>query len=1116
MQIITAGERLKCILTMKLLILFTVITCLQASARSYGQTVSLSLQNAPLEKVFKEIKKQTGYSFVYTRAQLKNTLPITYQVKNGSLKDVLEQCFRNQPLSFVIEDKYIVVQTKATTVPPPTTQQLAMTIAGKVMNEDGEVLPGATVNAKKSNKATSTNERGEFILKNIDENEVLVITSIGYYKEEIEIDKRNYLLIKLRVAIGTLDETIVMAYGKTSRRLNTGNITKVTAEEIERQPVSNPLAALQGRVPGLFISQTSGVPGSSFSVAIRGRTTLDPSLSRNDPLFVIDGVPFEPGNLATNQLRSAANKPRNTTQGGLSPFNTINPMDIESIEVLKDADATAIYGSRGANGVILITTKKGKSGRTSVSINIYNGWSRVTRPMDLLNTKQYLQMRREAILNDGFTPQATNGAFSNGYAPDILVWDTTKFVDYKKLVIGNTAMKTDANLSLSGGKENTQFLISASYHRETNVFSSNLTDKRASLNFNITHKSSDKKFTIQLSGFYSNDQNNLIQNDLTQYINLPPNFDMYDSSGKPNWIQKGIAINNLNFLFSSVPAAELLKKYSSVNDNLLGNLQLSYRITKYLIFRSSLGYNKFGSDEESSTPKASLNPLLNALASASFGNSVSKSWIIEPNLEYTRSLKVGRINILLGSTLQERKTKAENIIATDYTSDLLLSSVNAAGQIRATNNHSQYRYTAFFGRINYNILDKYIINLSGRRDGSSRFGPANRFTNFGAVGIAWIFSNEKLINEDIAFISFGKIRASYGITGNDQIGDYRYLDLWSSSGTPYQAMPGLIPASLFNPAYQWEKNKKFETAIDLGLAKDIILFSAAFSINRSNNQLINYKLPNQTGFSSVIQNFPATVQNTTWELTVTSKNVTTENFRWTSSLNVTIPNNKLVSFPGLATSSYASLYKEGQSLNLIRLYQYEGVDPATGIYKVTDVNRDGIYNAEDFLFSKNIDPKYYGGLQNILSYKSFDFSFLFEFRKQWGRNYLAVLGNNQPGLAANQPNIVLNRWQNPGDIANVQKFTSSFAGAAAYGAAYLNNSDGSYSDASFVRLKNLSLSWLMPKQWLNRLHMESAKIYLQSQNLFVLTDYLGSDPETQDIFVLPPLKTVALGIQVKF
>ncbi len=1102
---------------MKLLILLTLVASFQATARGFGQTISLSLKDAPLETAFREIKKQSGYSFVYTRIQLKNIQPVNISVKNANIREVLELCFRNQPLSFVIEDRYIVVQNRADSAKSMhAPHQASIDVMGTVVSEANEELAGVTITAKKSGKATSTNDKGEFYLKDIDETDILLVTSIGYQPVEIELNKRTNIIIKLKVAIGSLDETIVMAYGTTSRRLNTGNITKVTSTEIVKQPVSNPLAALQGRVPGLFISQTSGVPGSSFSVAIRGRTTLDPSLSRNDPLFVIDGVPFEPGNLPTNQLRSAANKPRNTVQGGLSPFNTINPMDIESIEVLKDADATAIYGSRGANGVILITTKKGKAGHTGVSLNFYNGWSRVTRTMDLLNTEQYIQMRREAISNDGYFPQATNGAFSNGYAPDILLWDTTKFIDYKKLVIGNTAMTTDASLSLNGGKENTQFLISAGYHRETNVFSSDLTDKRASLSFNITHKSVDRKFSAQLSGFYSNDQNNLIQNDLTQYINLPPNFEMYDSAGKPNWIQKGVVINNLNFFFGTVPAAELLKKYYSVNDNLMGNLQLSYRIAKDIVFSSSFGYNKFSSDEESRTPKASLSPLSTAMASANFGNSVSKSWIIEPNLNYSKVNSKGRLGILLGATLQERKAESENINATDYTSDLLLSSVNAAGQVWATNSHTQYRYSALFGRINYALFDRYVINLSGRRDGSSRFGPANRFTNFGSVGAAWIFSNENFIKKSFPYLSFGKLRASYGVTGNDQIGDYRYLDLWVSTGSPYQATPGLTPGSLYNPYYQWEKNKKLEIAIELGFLKDNIIASLAYFINRSDNQLINYKLPNQTGFSSVIQNFPATVQNTAWEMAITSKNVAGQNFKWSSSVNITIPENKLVSFPGLESSSYASFYKEGESLNIIRLYKYDGVDPVTGVYKIIDVNRDGVYNANDFVFSKNTDPKYYGGFQNNFSYKNIEFSFLFEFRKQWGRNYLAVLGNNQPGLGANQPDIVLNRWRQNGDNVPVQRFTSSFAGPAAYGATYLNNSDGSYSDASFARLKNVSLSWIMPDDWMSKIRIKSAKVYLQAQNLFVITDYLGSDPETQDIFILPPLKTLALGFQLKF
>lgn len=617
MQIITAGERLKCILTMKLLILFTVITCLQASARSYGQTVSLSLQNAPLEKAFKEIKRQTGYSFVYTRAQLKNTSPITYQVTNGSLKDVLEQCFRNQPLSFVIEDKYIVVQTK--TVPTQTSVTVTdpIDITGRVVNESGEPLEGVTITAKKSGKMTVSNARGEFFLKGLNSNEIIVFTSIGYYKEELSVNNQSHLLITLRVAVGNLDETVVIAYGSTTQRLNTGNVTKVKGDDIAKQPVSNPLAALEGRVPGMVITQTSGVPGSSFNVEIRGRSSLDMNLSRNDPLFIIDGVPFEPGNLVSNQIVSAANKPTSTNLGGISPFNTINPLDIESIEVLKDADATAIYGSRGANGVILITTKKGKSGKTKVNLNVNTGWSKVSRTMRMLNTTEYLQMRREAFANDGYTPQVAV-QFGNGYAPDLLILDTTIYTDFKRELIGRTAHTTNAEASISGGSDNTFFLIGGAFHNETNVFSDDLTDKRTSLHFNVTHKSSNKKFESIFSGFYSNEKNKLIQTDLTQFINLPPNFVLYDSTGKPAWSQNGIPINYINSGLFTMPSAELLKGYISTNENALGSLQLNYKLHERISLKLNSGYNKFTSDEVSTNPRPSFSPLTSQLAFSKF------------------------------------------------------------------------------------------------------------------------------------------------------------------------------------------------------------------------------------------------------------------------------------------------------------------------------------------------------------------------------------------------------------------------------------------------------------------------------------------------------------------
>ena len=331
---------------MKLLILLTVVCCLQVSATGYGQTVTLSVKNTSLEKVFKEVKRQTGFSFVYTRDQLKNTQPVTINVVKAELKEVLSICFSNQPLSFVIEGNYVVVQTKNSTFRPAPQHDSLIDIKGHVTNENGEPLIGATIIAKNSNRGVTTNNRGDFFLQGVQENDVLTISSVGFYREEVAIDKQRFFLIQLRLAVNSLEEMVVKGYYSTSKKLNTGNVVKINGTQITNQPVSNPILGLEGLVPGLLVTQTNGLPGSRFTALIRGQNSIQ---NGNSPLFVIDGVPFLSDNDALTQLNGMLAN---------SPFNSIDPNDIESIEILKDADATAIYGSRGANGVILITTKK--------------------------------------------------------------------------------------------------------------------------------------------------------------------------------------------------------------------------------------------------------------------------------------------------------------------------------------------------------------------------------------------------------------------------------------------------------------------------------------------------------------------------------------------------------------------------------------------------------------------------------------------------------------------------------------------------------------------------------------------------------------------------------------
>lgn len=982
----------------------------------------------------------------------------------------------------------------------------SINISGVVTNStNNTALHGATITLKDTKTTTVTDERGYFTINAKSDTGTLVISFVGFHTYQLKFNRTNKgpFAIHLRDDASLLNEVMVIGYGTTTKRLNTGNVGKVTAEDISKQPVSNPLAALQGRVPGLLITQSSGVNGSGFSVQLRGQSSL---IQGSDPLFIIDNVPYSPGNSPLNQLTSAAGS-GSSASDGISPFSLINPSDIESIDILKDADATAIYGSRGANGVILITTKRGKAGKTVINANVYTGTGRVTRTMDMLNTPQYLQMRRDGFKNDGLTPDASS-------APDLFLWDTTRYTNFKKLLIGNTAHTTDVQLSLSGGNDNTQFLIGGGYHRQSTVFPTDKGDNRASVHFNLNHNSTDKKLTVNLNAIYTSNVSNLPATDLTGYINTAPNFKLYDASGKLNWQEGGVSYLSLG-LFNANPLSFKNQSYTGKFQNLSSNLQLIYKILPDLSLKVSMGYNVVSSDEVSLYPSTSLDPNLGAMPYSNFANQSQKSWIIEPQAEYIKKIGKGKLDILIGNSWQDNTSTGILVSANNYSSDLLLGSIAASGLTFSSNLFNRYRYNGTYGRINYNLSGKYIVNLSGRRDGSSRFGPDNRFSNFGAIGTAWIFSEENFIKDKLPFLSFGKLRASYGITGNDQIGNYKYLDTWTPGTATYQGVSVLNPTSLYNPSYSWEKNRKVEIGLEFGFFKDRLLVSGDYFNNRSNNQLVNYTLPAQTGFSSVLENLNALVQNTGWEFQVNSKNINSASFIWSSSFNMTIPHNKLLAFPGLANSSYANTFVIGQPLSTLKLYHYLGVDPNTGIYRFEGEDQDGNLTTANRTVLKNTAPKFYGGLQNTFRYKGVELSIFLEFKKQNGFNYLNTLGGNVPGYSYyNQPVIVLSAWQKPGDKTNIERFTSAPGDAYNAASSYLIGSDAIISDASYIRVKNLSLSYSLPNIWLSKLHITGSRLYLQGENLFTITKYVGADPENQNIYILPPLKTITVGIQL--
>lgn len=1085
-------KRRKIVLAMNLTAIILLSATLTVSARGNAQKVTLKVKDAPLKTVFVKINEQTGFNFLYSDEDLANTNVVTLNVTDAPLQKVLDLCFKDQPLIFSINNNTIVIKEKGiagTTL--PDREQLPVDVKGRVVNEKGEPVAGATVTVKGTRNATATDADGNFTLGVSNPNMILVISGASIETIEIKINARTEIIIKVKTKVSSLDEVQVIGYGTTTKRLSTGSVSTVTEQEISTQTVNNPLSALEARVPGLYIAQQTGVPGGNFTVQLRGQNSI---AAGNTPLFIIDGVPF-----STNPLSSSLISGAITRQG--NPLNNINSADIESIEVLKDGEATAIYGSRGANGVILITTKKGKAGKPSVDIKISQGFGKLSSLMKMLNTRQYLEMRKEAFKNDNVAPTIAN-------APDLVLWDTTRYTEWQKELIGGTAKFTDVQGALSGGTERLRFLIGGSFQRETTVFPGDFSNKRGTLNTNISYTSFNEKLNISLTTNYSVSENYLPQADPTRVAHvLAPNApEIYQTDGSFNWE---------NSTWTN-PLATLLQYYRLKQDNLIVSSILTYDIFQELQFKLNTGYTGANTDELGVQPLKSFNPAITgATGYSAFNKGNSKSWIVEPQLNWSKAIGKSVISLMIGSTFQQNHRNAQAFAGIGYTSDVLIENPGAAARIVSMSNEDiLYRYASLFGRAKLEIKQKYLFSLTGRRDGSSKFGENKRLANFGAASGAWIFTKEHFLQRLLPILSFGKLRASYGITGNDQIADYGYLDTYSSTAYPYQGIASLYPAQLANPNYSWETNKKMEAALELGFYNDKLILNLGYYRNRSSNLLVGYPLPRITGFSFIQSNLPALVQNTGWEVELSTAKIGSNNFNWTGSFNLTIPKNELISFPNIKLTTYANKYVVGKSLFIQNVYHNLGVDPQTGMFQIEDVDGDGkISSPNDRRGKKEAAQQFYGGFNNSIQYKRWELSVLFQFVKQTGYNYMYSNFFTQPGFQGNQPVYVLGRWQQPGDKTDIQRFTQSTS-SSVY-TAYINarSSDSPITDASFLRVRTVQLSYDIPATVINRLKIASSQIFIQGQNLFTTTAYKGLNPENNGAARLAPLQSVTFGLQ---
>jgi TonB-linked SusC/RagA family outer membrane protein len=1083
----------KILFLMRLTTVIILLTMFQLSAAiTFGQRLTYNKKNTTINQLFKEIKTQTGYNVVWYEGKLNSQMVIDANFYNTPLEKVMDNVLAGRAVTYEIIGKAIVIKIAEPSFRDKIISFFAtIDVRGRVLDENDEPLVGAVVKVKGGSVSTATNSNGEFILKNIDENAVLKISFLGYEQQEIKVAEKMGD-IKLTPSEDKLEEVEINAgYYTVKERERTGSISRIDSKVIERQPVNNVLQAMQANIPGVQITQNTGVPGGSFTVQIRGKNSISQG---SEPYYIIDGVPFNAIGLSQGAGGITPNP---------NPLSSINPLDIESIEVLKDADATAIYGSRGANGVVLITTKRGQSGKAKASFAINQGISRVGKKMELMNTQEYITMRKEALANDKLPVSATDYDL-NG------TWEETRYTDWQKELIGKSAPMTNIQLSLSGGTNNLTYLIGGNYYKENTVFPGESSYKRSSGNFSLQYQSDNKKLATSFDANYSQINSNIFLSDITQYITLAPNYpSLLNEMGGINWANNTMYLN---------PMAMIQQPFDSTTGNLIANGLVSYTIIPNLKLKANMGVTLSNRKEFDSTPLVTFSPVLNLGTTSrvsNFGDNISKDQTFEGQGEYSKSINQGKISFLIGTSFQQGIRDLQKVTGSGYNSDALMENIAAASVFRAATQYSKYRYTAMYGRLNYSFKDKYFINITGRRDGSSRFGVENQFANFGAIGAAWIFSDEQFVNQNLTFISFAKLRGSYGITGNDQITDYGYLELWRSPNT-YQGIATMAPANIANPNYAWEVNKKAEIALDLSFFKNRISLSSGYYSNRSSNQLVLKPLAPSTGFTSLQDNISALISNTGWEFQLDTKNLSKKQFIWSSSLNLTIPKNELISYPGLAISGNANSLVIGQPLSIKKLYNTY-VDSQSGLYAIEDYDKNGIIDSKDQYKIEFLGRKFYGGIGNSLSYKGITLDFLFQYVKQTATGFylgFRTAGSFTPSLPyGNQLTTTNDRWKAAGEYAMYQKYSSTSSASTAQDNAAFSGSLAVY-DASFLRLKNLSLSYNFPSSLAQRIHLNSAKLFLFGQNLFTISKYKGLDPEIPNNSRLPMLQVLTVGIQL--
>jgi TonB-linked SusC/RagA family outer membrane protein len=978
------------------------------------------------------------------------------------------------------------------------------TVSGKVTDQDdGSPLPGVSIRIKGTTLGTSTGTDGSFQLKVPAQNATLVFSYISYKTLEVPAGTQTSFNIKLQTSANVMDEVVITGYGSQNRKTITSAITSVKAEEIENIPASSTDQLLQGRASGVQVSSNSGTPGGGVSVRIRGTSSINAS---SDPLYVIDGIPVQSNNLSTLGLGGSVT----------NPMADINPTDIESMEILKDASATAIYGARAANGVVLITTKRGANKKATISLGMYYGSQKISKKPPVTDGTQFETLMNEVAANtwtDRYGSITTPDAGGNPYRPTYANPAGTLNTNWYDPVLQTGALR-NIDLSIRGGSEKVQYMISANNFLQEGVMRKSdfeRTTGRINLDFNPIDK-----MKIGTSVLYSNNSRGRLRNDdnisggLEGTYFYPPNMPIFNPDGSYYKIAT----------FENPLAAINESDISMLTNRFLGTVFAEYEFIPGLRLRSSYSFDYSNADESVyDNSKTNNGSAVGGNAQALSTN--NSNWIQENVLSYQFRANKNSFNILVGTTLQESKTNLTSATGQGFPTDAFTEIVAAAVQ-RSSSTATSYGIGSLFSRLNYDYDKKYLLTVNVRRDGSSRFGEDNRWGTFPSVGLGWVASEEAFM-KDSKVLSTLKFRGSYGITGNQSgILDFQSRGLWG--GGAYADVPGIAPTQMANPDLKWETTNQTDIGIDLGFFENRINVTADYYYKKTKDLLLAVSVPRTSGFDTFTQNY-GEMENKGFELGINSDILHSEKgFNWNVNFNIATNKNKILKLaaPFNVYNRDIYRYEEGGEMYSFYLHPQTGVDKQTGNIQFEDVNGDGKFDSSnDRRIVGTANPDFFGGITNTMNYKGFDLMFFFQYsygndQLNWNRFFQEHGGTRSTNYSLSQ----LDRWQQPNDDTMVPRMTAANYASDLRPSRFLE-------DGSYMRLKNITLGYKLPAAFAQKLKMSSARIYVSAQNIWTITNYTGLDPEltgtasntlTQGIefYTMPQPKTIMAGINVTF